>query len=441
MGPAAILRIDPDEVYALAETQIHFTAAGFDQHYNPVTVEEDSLVWSCDAALGAIDETGLFTAGSEEISGYVYVAYDAVSDSAPVHITDIASIDLQPNPIILEVGEEQQIVPQARDAYGNVIELTATDYQWSATGEMGDISPGGLFTATQPGEGYIIATYRSVAGSTAVLVGIPTEAIIDDFGDLSNWNLTGVRVNLGECSITLDSSVVISAPASGRLHYSLQTGGTSALYLNCSILISGTPDAIGLHLYGDGRGHWLRGEFEDADQEKFLVNFTSASPGIDWSNSWHYLDVPLDEAEPHWGNPAAVLSYPITWKKIYLAETDDAAKDSGTVFLDDFTASFITTGIEKDQYPHLPTRFELKQNYPNPFNPTTRITFQLPQPIHVTLEVYNVLGQCVATLVKEEMSSGNHVVSFDAAELASGIYLCQMKAGSFQQTKKMAFIK
>ncbi len=440
-GPLAILRIDPGLAYALTETQIQFTVAAFDQHYNPVAVQEDSLIWSCDALLGAIDETGLFTAGSEQVSGYVYVAQGAVRDSSLVHITDIASIELEPNPIILEVGEQQDITPQARDSYGNMIALAITEYQWSLAGEMGDISATGTFTATQPGQGYVIATYRSVAGSTAVSVGIPTEAILDDFGDLSNWSLTGVRVNLSECSISLDSSVVVSAPSSGKLHYSLQTGGTSALYLECSIVISGTPDAIGVHVYGDGRGHWLRGEFEDADEEKFLVNFTTSSPGINWSDSWQYLEVPLEEAEPHWGNPAAVLTYPIIWKRVYLAETDDAAKDSGTVFLDDFTASFIATGVERDQHPQLPTRFELKQNYPNPFNPTTRIAFSLPQAVHVTLEIYNVLGQRVATLVNEEMLPGNHVASFDAAELASGIYLYKLRAGPYQQTKKMAFIK
>jgi len=440
-GPLAVLRIDPKEVFALAETQVQFSVAGFDQYYNPVTLHQDSLVWSCDSAIGTIDDSGLFTAGSDEVSGHLYAQHGDIRYSALVHITDVTTIALFPNPVILEVGQQQTIFPEARDSYGNLISLSATDYQWSVTGGVGEITTAGIFTATQSGEGFIIAAYNSVSGSTAVSVGIPTDVIVDDFSDVSNWSLTGVRVNLSECSLTVDSSVAISPPTSGRLHYSLTTGGTSALYLEGSVPISGTPSTIGLHVYGDGKGHWLRGEFEDVDAEKFLLDFTTATPGIDWTNTWRYLEVPLDEAIPHWGNPSAVLTFPITWKRIYLAETDEAQKDSGTVFLDDFTASFIITDVDQNEKNPIPDHFRLEQNYPNPFNPTTQISFVLPQREHVNLEVYNILGQRVTTLLNKEMPPGQHAVQFDAGELASGIYLYRLKVGDFQETRRMVFLK
>lgn len=440
-GPLAVLRIDPDEVYVLVETQMMFSVDGFDQSYNPVAITTDSLTWGCDAALGSIDGNGVFTAGAEQVSGRVWVSQDEVSDTARVYITDIASIELQPDPIILEVGEQQTITPQARDSYQNPIELSAYDYAWSVIGEMGTITSGGLFTATQPGEGYVAAAYRSAAGSTAVLVGTPTDVIAEDFSDLSGWSLTGTRVTLSECSFTLDSTIILSAPSSGRLHYRLETGGTSALYLNGSVPISGTPDAVGLHVYGDGKGHWLRGEFEDDDEEKFLIDFTTATPGIDWTGSWRYLEVPLEEAVVHWGNPGAELTYPITWKKIYLAETDEAAKDSGTVFLDDFTARFIATGVPARSGSTVPERFELEQNFPNPFNPRTQICFHLGRPERVSLAVFNTLGQHVKTLLDGPMEAGRHRVIFRAEGLASGIYLCRLTAGHRQETRKMVLLK
>ncbi len=440
-GPLAVLRIDPAEVYALVETQVHFSVEGFDQYYNPVSVSPDSISWSCDTVLGTVDENGLFTAGSDQIAGKVYAHHGAVRDTARVYITDIASIELQPSPIILEVGEQQAITPLARDAYQNVIELATDDYAWSVIGDMGTISSGGMFTATQPGDGTILAEYRSVAGSTAVSVGTPTDVIVDDFSDLSAWSLSGTRVELSECGLSLDSSTTVSPPASGRLHYSLQTGGTSALYLNCSIPISGTPDAIGIHVHGDGKGHWLRGEFEDDDEEKFLVDFTTASPGIDWIETWQYLEVPLDEAIVHWGNPSAVLTFPITWKRIYLAETDEAAKDSGTVFLDDFTASFIATGIPRGSSSTMPEEFGLEQNFPNPFNPATQICFYLGRSERVSLAVFNTLGQHVKTLLDGPMEAGRHRVIFRAEDLASGIYLCRLTAGHHQETRKMVLLK
>ncbi len=95
-----------------------------------------------------------------------------------------------------------------------------------------------------------------------------------------------------------------------------------------------------------------------------------------------------------------------------------------------------------------PNKFELSQNYPNPFNPTTRIKFTISNVIStegrnllVTLKVYDILGNEVATLVNENKPAGSYEVEFNAAKLASGVYYYQLKSGSFVQTKKMVFIK
>lgn len=89
----------------------------------------------------------------------------------------------------------------------------------------------------------------------------------------------------------------------------------------------------------------------------------------------------------------------------------------------------------------LPNSFALNQNYPNPFNPTTEISFALPKASHVTLEVYNVLGQKVETLVNDAMDAGLHVISFDASSLASGMYFYRINAENFNETRKMMLLK
>ncbi len=89
----------------------------------------------------------------------------------------------------------------------------------------------------------------------------------------------------------------------------------------------------------------------------------------------------------------------------------------------------------------LPTRFELNQNYPNPFNPSTMIKYSIPQSSFVTLKVYNLLGQEVATLVNQEQQSGNYTVNFDASKLASGIYMYRVQSGNLSLTKKMVLMK
>jgi hypothetical protein len=101
----------------------------------------------------------------------------------------------------------------------------------------------------------------------------------------------------------------------------------------------------------------------------------------------------------------------------------------------------IITGIEGED-DLLPRKFELMQNYPNPFNPTTKIKYAIPQATHVRIEIYNVLGQRVRTLVNEEKVPGYYTVNFDARSLASGFYIYRLQAASgFNSVKKMIVIK
>ncbi len=85
--------------------------------------------------------------------------------------------------------------------------------------------------------------------------------------------------------------------------------------------------------------------------------------------------------------------------------------------------------------------FRLDQNYPNPFNPSTTINYQLPATIHVTLEVFNLLGQGIATLVDAVESAGTKTIRFDAKGLASGVYLYKLQAGNRVQTKRFVLLK
>jgi len=85
--------------------------------------------------------------------------------------------------------------------------------------------------------------------------------------------------------------------------------------------------------------------------------------------------------------------------------------------------------------------FELHQNYPNPFNPETSIRFSLAEASNVSLSVYNVAGQEVATLVHGNLGVGSHTVNFDGTSLTSGVYLYRLTAGTFTAQKKMVLLK
>lgn len=100
---------------------------------------------------------------------------------------------------------------------------------------------------------------------------------------------------------------------------------------------------------------------------------------------------------------------------------------------------FIWNSIEKEQI--LPKSFVLKQNYPNPFNPSTTIEFGVPKTVNVRIEVYNIAGQRVKTLLNRKMQAGNHEVKFNAENLSSGMYYYRIEAGEYQDVKKMILLR
>ncbi|RQW04500.1 T9SS C-terminal target domain-containing protein [candidate division KSB1 bacterium] len=112
--------------------------------------------------------------------------------------------------------------------------------------------------------------------------------------------------------------------------------------------------------------------------------------------------------------------------------TVDAAKT--------ITATFQqSTGVGDNA--ELPIEYRLDQNYPNPFNPSTTIAFSLKQNGFTTLEVYNVIGQKVKTVLNQNLKAGNHHVILDAADLSSGIYFYQIRSGNFKAVRKFVVMK
>ncbi len=125
-----------------------------------------------------------------------------------------------------------------------------------------------------------------------------------------------------------------------------------------------------------------------------------------------------------------------TWtadgKKMYLADWD---YNTITIWSYNPPVSVEKTSDE------IPANFTLSQNYPNPFNPTTTISFTLPKSGFVTLKVYNMLGQEVATLVNGVKVAGNYKATLNGKDLSSGTYIYSLKSGDIQITRKMTLLK
>ncbi|MBE0556541.1 MAG: T9SS type A sorting domain-containing protein, partial [Proteobacteria bacterium] len=121
------------------------------------------------------------------------------------------------------------------------------------------------------------------------------------------------------------------------------------------------------------------------------------------------------------------------------ASTGTMVGHSGTILRT--TSGGLPVGVERDPRAALPAGFDLEQNYPNPFNGTTLIRFSVGSPSRVTLAIYGMLGQRLATLVDEDFGAGSYRVAFEARNLASGVYFYRLSAGNFQVTQKLLLLR
>ena len=101
------------------------------------------------------------------------------------------------------------------------------------------------------------------------------------------------------------------------------------------------------------------------------------------------------------------------------------------------------TGLTTTTRPmnEIPSEYVLEQNYPNPFNPSTVFEFALPKQSHVTLELYNLLGERVSAIIDGTLAAGYYSVPFNGSSLASGVYFYRMQTDDFVQTKKLLLLK
>jgi hypothetical protein len=127
---------------------------------------------------------------------------------------------------------------------------------------------------------------------------------------------------------------------------------------------------------------------------------------------------------------------------ISLADTATGIPHIGSTFwIDDLSFGPTAPTDVKGSPNATPTSYALDQNYPNPFNPSTMIQFEIPEARFVTLKVYNLLGQEVATLINNQLGAGRYRAEFDGRNLPSGRYLYRLQAGTYTETKKMVLVK
>jgi photosystem II stability/assembly factor-like uncharacterized protein len=236
--------------------------------------------------------------------------------------------------------------------------------------------------------------------------------------------------------------------------------------------------------YGNYFTPYSEGLFENASVEAFAVNETFMFAGTDYNGVWRrYLPgVPVEltsftattdenkvslfwKTETETNNSGFEVQRTrlrssnfaeASWERIGFVEGNGTTtEENNYLFVDenltagkyqyrlkqiDYDGSFEFSDIVEVEI-LTPIEFSLAQNYPNPFNPSTTIEYSMPESGNVKLEVYNSLGEEVATLVNDYKEAGIYKVNFDARNLASGIYFYKIDAGNFFLIKKMILLR
>ena len=274
----------------------------------------------------------------------------------------------------------------------------------------------------------------SVADGYLTLVGAE-----DPFGNTTSW-LQIAQSNDAEAEIT---------PSTTEIYVKLRwmTTGTPTQNDQFHVCVKIDPDFLtnlGVHTVVSAPGQI--GDFWF--QENVSNGVANAAVAY---NTWHWQKIVVD------GNSVSVTAWadgeamPDTASYSYEAltategpsfilvgVTDD---DSSSVQVDGVWYNETPAGLGISDEAPIATRFELGQNYPNPFTPTTHIRFNIPETANAKLTVFNVMGEEVATLVNGVMQSGGHTVSWNAANMPTGVYFYQLQSGNFSQTKKLLLVK
>jgi N-acetylmuramoyl-L-alanine amidase len=191
------------------------------------------------------------------------------------------------------------------------------------------------------------------------------------------------------------------------------------------------------YVFGDGSGNMMRFVVRDVNNQLE----TSRWYEVDWTGwrlvSWDMANDPVFG----WVNGNGVLdgslyvdSFQLTWAQ--------GKPTTGFIVFDDFRiVRKSVVSVDDENADFIPNQYRLEQNYPNPFNPSTVIQFGLPNPGYITLKIFNILGEEVATLVDGELIAGTHTIEWNAGTVASGIYFYRLQADAYTETKKMLYLK
>ena len=301
----------------------------------------------------------------------------------------------------------------------------------------------------------LINNHSGNTGSSAIGLIPATSVLTSNFNDLfSNQNLVNYQgtlyANLAAWQVTTQDANSVSKSVNFVSATDLHLTGAS----NGDIELAGTPIA-GIITDIDGDTRSLTAPYKGADEASlpipveltaFSASYSNGSVLLKWTTATETNNQGFEIQRKSTGE-FATLSFVNgngTTTQLQSYSFMDNEVNSGTYSYRlkqvDFDGTFSYSNVIEVEISS-PLTFSLAQNYPNPFNPTTKINYSVPFDSKVTIAVYSITGELVAELVNNDLTAGSYSVDFNGSNLASGMYIYKMTAGSFTQINKMMLMK
>lgn len=331
--------VEPADQYRLSAPELRVAPGGLlaveyavvDAYGTPVAVEPAAVHWSVEPeTLGAFEGPGLFRAHSSG-KGHIVAALGDTRAVQPLRVIGApVGLEVTPYSLSMEPGQSADLTVLAVDAQGFRAPVDARDITWELRGDIGEIAAFSFQAAEESASGAILAHFAGLTGS--VLVGIGGEpTLVSDFETVGLWRGTVYPAQVrATMSFTTDPEFVYRGERAVRLDYDFTTTtATRAAYVQPNptyIQLPGRPLKLGVWVYGDGRGAWMRGQIVDRHGVTSPIDFAM---NVDWVG-WRYVEATIPEG----------TEYPISLRSIYVVETQPAKQYASTVYFDELYAVY-----------------------------------------------------------------------------------------------------
>jgi len=443
-----IVQISPDNKKILVGSRFQFDISGWDKYYNPKSISTSDVEFSVDSDLGTIDGNGNFTASENKNDGFVYANFKNSTDSAYIYLKAINSFNLYPTTAIVDTINPLKFSVEIFDEYDLLADLSNNNFSWISTNTtVGSINSDGEFTGHSAGITKVIVNHLNLSDTSEIIVQTEKNAILDSLERADIFQLSGENIDTISTVITAVDSPKSFGNKSLKIDYSYtyQSSNNAVIYLNANIPIYDSPIAVYLDVDSDCDNHIGKVIFRDSKNRQFYKYF-NLSFRFDGFYSYYVAMNSLTGVDH-----SDDVTLPVTIESIQIKLRNNSSEGElteGTIYIDNLHLLYSGTNVNDLAMSGNPKQFKLNQNYPNPFNNTTTIEYFLPKKSAIVIEIYNIFGENIDTIIKKIQFAGSHKIEYNGDNLSSGIYFYvikgfeeENKSNNFSSVKKFILLK